>query len=76
MKKVNWLIEQDIYDRESELLAELQKQGYIYKQTKYLNFCLENETTLVLVSGKRAITKESRFFVYKNQIITDSLSGL
>jgi hypothetical protein len=38
MKKVNWLIEKDIYDRESELLAELQKQGYIYQETKYLNF--------------------------------------
>ena len=189
MKKVNWLIEQDIYDRESELLAELQKQGYIYKQTKYLNFRSEaahqyfppddcvlfmgtlnlgrdilrtawipgaymdekylrcsnyytyfgqyllnnkyfilslgelvrrkteilsyfksegdlfirpdsnmksfragvfnlnilntmqslgselnrDEATLVLVSGKRAITKEWRFFVYKNQIITGSL---
>ena len=32
-----------------------------------------DETTLVLVSGKRAITKEWRFFVYKNQIITGSL---
>ncbi|WP_445171393.1 hypothetical protein [Microcoleus sp.] len=32
-----------------------------------------NETTLVLVSGKRAITKEGRFFIYKNQIITGSL---
>ncbi|MEG3883728.1 ATP-grasp domain-containing protein [Microcoleus sp. herbarium19] len=42
MKKVNWLIEQNIYDRESELLAELQKQGYIYKQTKYLNFRSES----------------------------------
>lgn len=189
MKKVNWLIEQNIYDRESELLAELQKQEYIYKQTKYLNFRSEaahqyfppddcvlfmgtlnlgrdilrsawipgaymdekhlrcsnyytyfgqyllnnkyfilslgelvrrkteileyfksegdlfirpdsnmksfragvfnlnilntmqslgselnrDETTLVLVSGKRAITKEWRFFVYKNQIITGSL---
>ena len=189
MKKVNWLIEQYIYDRESELLAELQKQGYIYKQTKYLNFRSEaahqyfppddcvlfmgtlnlgrdilrtawipgaymdekhlrcsnyytyfgqyllnnkyfilslgelvrrkteileyfksevdlfirpdsnmksfragvfnlnilntmqslgselnrDETTLVLVSGKRAITKEWKFFVYKNQIITGSL---
>jgi hypothetical protein len=38
MKKVNWLIEKDIYDRESEFLAELQKQGYIYQETKYLNF--------------------------------------
>jgi hypothetical protein len=27
MKKVNWLIEQNIYDRETEFLAELQKQG-------------------------------------------------
>jgi hypothetical protein len=26
MKKVNWLIEQNIYDRQSEFLAELQKQ--------------------------------------------------
>jgi hypothetical protein len=32
-----------------------------------------DETTLVLVSGKQAITKEGRFFVYKNQIITASL---
>jgi len=32
-----------------------------------------DETTLVLVSGKRAIMKEWRFFVYKNQIITGSL---
>ena len=38
MKKVNWLIEQIIYDRETEFLAQLQKQGYIYQQTKYLNF--------------------------------------
>jgi hypothetical protein len=189
MKKVNWLIEQNIYDRETEFLAELQKQEYIYQQTKYLNFrpqaahqyfssddCVlfmgtlnlgrdilrtswisgaymdeknlrcssyytyfgqyllnnkyfilslgellrrkteireyfksdgdlfvrpesnmksfragvfnlnilntmqslgselkRDETTLVLVSGKRAITKEWRFFVYKNQIITGSL---
>jgi hypothetical protein len=32
-----------------------------------------DETTLVLVCGKQAITKEWRFFVYKNQIITGSL---
>jgi hypothetical protein len=32
-----------------------------------------DETTLVLVSGKQAITKEWSFFVYKNQIITASL---
>jgi hypothetical protein len=32
-----------------------------------------NQTILVLVSGKRAITKKWRFFVYKNQIITGSL---
>jgi hypothetical protein len=38
MKKVNWLIEQNIYDRQTEFLAKLQKQGYIYQQTKYLNF--------------------------------------
>jgi hypothetical protein len=35
MKKVNWLIEQNIYDRETEFLAQLQKQGYIYQETKY-----------------------------------------
>jgi len=38
MKKVNWLIEQNIYDRETQFLAELQKQKYIYQETKYLNF--------------------------------------
>jgi hypothetical protein len=38
MKEVNCLIEQNIYDRETEFLAELQKQGYIYQKTKYLNF--------------------------------------
>ena len=38
MKEVNWLIEQNIYDRETEFLAQLQKQGYIYQDTKYLNF--------------------------------------
>jgi len=32
-----------------------------------------DETTLVLASGKRAITKEWKFFVYQNQIITGSL---
>jgi hypothetical protein len=32
-----------------------------------------DETTLVLVSNKRAITKEWKFFVYKNQILTGSL---
>jgi hypothetical protein len=32
-----------------------------------------DETTLVLVSGKQPITKEWRFFIYKNQIITGSL---
>ncbi|MBD1851311.1 ATP-grasp domain-containing protein [Leptolyngbya sp. FACHB-711] len=32
-----------------------------------------DETTLVLVSGKRSITKEWRFFVYKDEIITGSL---
>jgi ATP-grasp domain, R2K clade family 3 len=30
-------------------------------------------TTLVLVSGKRSITREWRFFIYKNEIITGSL---
>jgi hypothetical protein len=38
MKKVNWSIEQNIYDRETEFLAQLQKQRYIYQKTKYLNF--------------------------------------
>jgi hypothetical protein len=32
-----------------------------------------DETTLVLVSKKRSITKEWRFFVYKDEIITGSL---
>ncbi|MBD2183290.1 ATP-grasp domain-containing protein [Aerosakkonema funiforme] len=32
-----------------------------------------DETTLVLVSGKRSISKEWRFFVYKDRIITGSL---
>jgi ATP-grasp domain, R2K clade family 2 len=32
-----------------------------------------DETTLVLVSGKRSITKEWRFFVYKNEVVTGSL---
>jgi ATP-grasp domain, R2K clade family 2 len=32
-----------------------------------------DETTLVLVSGKRPITKEWRFFVYKNEVVTGSL---
>lgn len=32
-----------------------------------------DETTLVLVSGKRKITREWRFFVYKHQVITGSL---
>jgi hypothetical protein len=32
-----------------------------------------DETTLVLVSKKRSITKEWRFFVYKGEIITGSL---
>ena len=32
-----------------------------------------DETTLVLVSSKRSITREWRFFVYKNEVITGSL---
>jgi hypothetical protein len=32
-----------------------------------------DETTLVLVSGKRSITKEWRFFVYENEVVTGSL---
>ncbi|MBD3880979.1 ATP-grasp domain-containing protein [Phormidium tenue FACHB-886] len=32
-----------------------------------------DETTLVLVSKKRSITKEWRFFVYKDEIVTGSL---
>lgn len=189
MKKVNWLIESNIYDREEEFLEELKRQDYVYKSVSYLKFhpneankyfpkhdCVifrgtlhlgrellktswipgaymnektlrpstyytyfgqyllnnkyfllslgelirrreeileyfksngelfirpdsnmktfragvfnlnvlntilaltselnRDETTLVLVSGKRQITKEWRFFVYKNQIITGSL---
>lgn len=32
-----------------------------------------DETTLVLVSGQRSITREWRFFAYKDQVITGSL---
>lgn len=32
-----------------------------------------DETTLVLVSGRRSIAREWRFFVYKNEIVTGSL---
>ncbi len=32
-----------------------------------------DERTLVLVSGKRSITKEWRFFIYKNEVVTGSL---
>jgi hypothetical protein len=32
-----------------------------------------NETTLLLVSQKKPISKEWRFFIYKNQVITGSL---
>jgi hypothetical protein len=32
-----------------------------------------DETTLVLVSGKRPIKQEWRFFVYKNEVVTGSL---
>ena len=28
IKKVNWLLEKDIYDRESEVIEKLQKQRY------------------------------------------------
>ena len=38
VKKVNWLVEKNIIDREEQFLAELSKQGYIYKRTTYLNF--------------------------------------
>lgn len=189
MKKVNWLIEVNVSDREEEFLEELKRQAYVYKEINYLSFhpriarkyfpdhyCVlfrgtlnlgrdilrtswipgaymnektlrssiyytyfgqyllnnkyfilslgelirrreeileyfksdgnlfvrpdsnmklfragvfnlkalntiqalgselnRDETTLVLVSGKRLITREWRFFVYKNQIITGSL---
>lgn len=189
MKKVNWLIEKNIFDCDEQFLEELNRQGYLWKETSYLNFhptdandyfsedeCVlfrgtlnlgrnilrtswipgaymdeknlrcstyytyfgqyllnnkyfllslgelirrrkeileyfdsdgdlfvrpdsnmksfragvfnlnvlntiqslgselkRDETTLILVSGKRAIAKEWRFFVYKNQIITGSL---
>ncbi|RUR84257.1 ATP-grasp domain-containing protein [Chlorogloeopsis fritschii PCC 9212] len=38
MKKVNWLIEKNIIDAEEQFLEELRRQGYIYKETKYLHF--------------------------------------
>ena len=38
MKPVKWLIEKDISDVEEQFIGELQKQGYTYKEIKYLNF--------------------------------------
>ncbi|BAZ09619.1 hypothetical protein NIES4071_14280 [Calothrix sp. NIES-4071] len=38
MTKVNWLIEEDIFDRHDELIKELEKHGYTYKQTSYLKY--------------------------------------
>lgn len=38
MKKVSWLIENLVFDRENQFSEELTKQGFTYKQTSYLNF--------------------------------------
>ncbi|MFL9450247.1 MULTISPECIES: hypothetical protein, partial [Nostocales] len=38
MTKVNWLIERNIFDFEEQFLEELIRQGYTYKETKYLQF--------------------------------------
>jgi hypothetical protein len=37
------------------------------------SYLRRDETTFIVVSGKRTITKEWRFFAYKNQIVTGSL---
>ncbi|MBE9226960.1 ATP-grasp domain-containing protein [Phormidium sp. LEGE 05292] len=38
VKKVNWLIERNIFDADEQFLEELRTLGYIYKEIKYLNF--------------------------------------
>ena len=38
MKKVNWLIERDVFDADEQFLAELSKQNYCYKEIRYLDF--------------------------------------
>jgi ATP-grasp domain, R2K clade family 3 len=38
MKKVNWLIESNISDYHEQVLEELKRQGYVYKETSYLRF--------------------------------------
>lgn len=40
-KKVDWLVESCISEREEEVIEELNRQGYIYKEVKYLNFRLK-----------------------------------
>ncbi|XGV99080.1 MAG: ATP-grasp domain-containing protein [Leptolyngbya sp. BL-A-14] len=37
-QKVNWLLEQKIFDAETQFLEAIQKQGYAYKETTYLAF--------------------------------------
>ncbi|MBW4541307.1 MAG: ATP-grasp domain-containing protein, partial [Myxacorys chilensis ATA2-1-KO14] len=38
MKEVNWLIERHIFDGDEQLLAELRRQNYFYKEVRYLDF--------------------------------------
>lgn len=38
MKKVNWLIEKNVFDASDRFLEELNKQKFIYKETTYLHF--------------------------------------
>jgi hypothetical protein len=38
MKKVNWLIERNIFDADEQFLEKLQSQGYKWKETSYLRF--------------------------------------
>lgn len=45
MVKVNWLIEQDIFDRYQEFIDTLQRHGYSYKETSYLKYISSSTNT-------------------------------
>jgi hypothetical protein len=38
MKKVNWLIERNIFDAEDRFFEELKRQNYTYRETRYVDF--------------------------------------
>lgn len=38
MRKVNWLIERNIFDHDEQFLEELKRQNYFWKETNYLKF--------------------------------------